>query len=342
MHRPLQVTVVGLLLSAASCAPSRPVVHAEPEVAIPCAIHEGDLDFHALLTACHYARERFTSLFGRQPHPVTIVVHDTTALLNDVRDGRVFVFVPGNRAVARARASFSGVSASRPHDPLMFVTHEILHFLLAAAFFGGQTPQPGIYGTPLPDWFDEGVAIWGEDEPARLSRMQIAAGLPDRLLDLDTFTRRHHPRAGDLIEQRMESILIQCTRAPCTPNTIGRDTFRIVSLIDAAGKVRVDTLVPGHPDFDRWDDAGFYAISSTILPFFHARGGSRLIGVLLDRLLANPGRTDVFADLPGLPADPHGVNREWLRFVRSFAPDSARRPIDSDGEEDRPSRVDNR
>ena len=37
------------------------------------------------------------------------------------------------------------------------------------------------------------------------------------------------------------------------------------------------------PDFDRWDDAGFYAISSTILPFLHGRGGSRLINIVLDR-----------------------------------------------------------
>lgn len=328
MHCPLRVSLTGLLVSLTSCTPPRPEVHADPQVVIPCVIDEGDLDFHDLLTACHYARERYASLFGREPHPVTIVVHDTTAMLNDFRDGRVFVFLPSNRAVSRARASFSRVSASRPHDPLLFVTHEILHFLLAAATFGGQEPPPGTYGTPLPDWFDEGVAIWGEDEATRASRMQIAADLPDRLLDLNTFARRAHPRAGDPIEQRMESILIQCTRAPCTPNTIGRDTFRVVNLIDAAGKVRVDTLLPEDPDFDRWDDAGFYAISSTILPFFHARGGSRLINVLLERLLENPGRTDVFHDLPGLPSDPRDVNREWHRFVQSFAPDTTREPLE--------------
>lgn len=311
-------------LFTAGCGSAPPDLHADASVRIPCAVHEGDLDFHALFTACQYARERFRVLLDREPYPVTIIVHDTTVAYNNLRDGRAFYYHPSNGALARAHSVFAG---PRSPDPTFLVDHEIGHILLFAATSGGVGPPPGEYGTVLPDWFDEGVAIWAEDEEQRVARMRSAAALPDAALDLLAFASLRHPGWASAPFQRSESVthvIHPCRTAVCPPNPVGRDTFMVRHLINGAGVVSVDTLFPEDAAFHTSNTDGYYAIASTVLPFFHRHGGPRLINILLERMSRGDDPRQVFSGLPGLPAEPEEVNAAWVRFVRSFANDSSR------------------
>lgn len=314
------VALLACLLSA--CAADQPQIHGIPAVAVPCVIEEGDLDFHALLTTCMYVRERYQVLFGRAAHPVTILVRDTTAMDGEVRDGRVVFVQPGMAAMARARSSFARETRGEWGDaPTWLLSHEIGHLLLIA----DTRREAGGYGTILPDWADEGVAIWSESEDGRKERMRRAAALDDVTLDLLTFVTLRHPSLEGPAYQHVSSFtsVFRCIRPPCPVSPTGRDTFRIVSMIDAKGVTRTDTVFPEDPEFHTVDLTTYYAVAGTILPFLHERGGPPLINELFRRMLAGGTGAELFSELPGLPHDPADVNRAWRAFVRASA-DTAR------------------
>jgi hypothetical protein len=315
--------LLACLLSPA-CTARQLAIHGAPDVAVPCSVEEGDLEFHLLLTTCMYARERYEVLFGRSAHPITIVVRDTARMRGNVRDGRILFEQPSMAAMARTRSAIAMEAFEAIGEPAWLLGHELGHLLLMA----DTRADRGGYGSILPDWLDEGVAIWTETEVERAQRIRQAAELDDVTLDLLVFTTLQHPNASG-IDYRYRSVrtsLFRCRQAPCDASPIGRDTFRIVSVIDLKGVAAVDTLFPEDPEFHNVDVGAFYEVASTILPFFHARGGPPLVNLLVERTLAGRSGAELFANLPGLPPAPADVNREWRAFVRATAAASPRSP----------------
>jgi hypothetical protein len=321
----LRIAELACVLTAA-CAARDPQMHGRPDVRVPCTIEEGDLDFTALLTTCMYVRERYEVLFGRAAHPVTILVRDTTAMAGYVHDGRVVIEQPGRAAMSRARGTQAPAAVGEWGDaPTWLLDHELGHVLLGADTQGAHDG----YGTVLPDWADEAVAIWAESEDQRADRMRRAAALDDVTLDLLTFSTLRHPSVGTpRFQQRFVfTSVFRCHVATCDGlRSAPRDTFRIVRMIDANGVTSVDTVFPEDPEFRALDMDAFYAVASTILPFFHDRGGPSLINTIFDRMLAGRTDVDLFRNLPGLPSAPADVNREWRAFVKASVSDSARSP----------------
>src|SRR5690606_22780483 len=119
-----------LLVSA--CAARGPEIHGVPEIAVPCAIEEGDLDFHTLLESCLYARERYEVLRDREPAPVTVVVRDTTAITVGILGGRVVLEQPSRAAMSRASRVFSRETVEGMGEPTWHLPHELAHMLLIA------------------------------------------------------------------------------------------------------------------------------------------------------------------------------------------------------------------
>jgi len=300
-------------------------MHGAPDVRVPCAIEEGDLDFATLHRTCMYVRERFEVLFGRPASPITIQVGDTTAVTADVRGGRVIYRQPSMAAMSRGRTSaLPGDEGILSREPATLLDHELGHMLLVAE--SGLDPEG--YGTPLPDWADEAVAVWSESEEQRAEWARAAAALDDVTLDLVAFSALEHPTVGKPRFQHREvsTRVFRCHVESCEGlRSIARDTFRIIHLIDVNGVSTVDTVFPEDSAFQTLDMTTYYAVASTILRFFHARGGPALVNTLFERMRAGRTGAGTFSNLPRLPPDAEAVNREWRAFVRAGA-DSARSP----------------
>jgi hypothetical protein len=167
--------------------------------------------------------------------------------------------------------------------------HEIAHLLLAARFFPESPAAPdGGYGTPFPDWLDEGVAIWAEPEENRRRRLEQARALPPARLDLYSILSTPHPASGNA--------------AAYTPR-------------DGSARQADDAL---------W---AFYPQAIAVLTFIHDLGGSSAVQELTDRLTVDPADPLAILGLPGLPTDSDamlGAWEEWLTATPSATDEAGR------------------
>jgi hypothetical protein len=231
-------------------------------------------------SACATARERFTELFGMSAPRVRIVLADRPGYRVS-SDGDIgVVYWPTGAALAaqagRGAASDRAVAAQW-RDVL---PHETMHALTIAAFYpDGFTPDG--YGTPLPDWLEEGFGIWGEPLSNRTIRLQQARALPATRRDLVTIIALSHPAASN---------------AP---------------LLDA----RDGAPLPAD-DQALW---AFYPQSIAVVSFVHAKGGAAAVRELVRRSARDPHDANVLAGLPGLPASMRDVVAAWNAWIGSIS-----------------------
>ena len=232
--------------------------------------------------ACQTARARFSELFGVVAPRLEIVLRSHPGYrVSDVGQG-ARVYWPTSVALMP-----TGVDApigdlhvaSQWRDVL---PHEAMHAMVAAHFFAAGDDLSAAYGTPLPDWFEEAVAIWAEPESQRGLRLAQARNLPPELRVLSGILATPHPAA---------------------------DNPALLAARDGAA-------------LPRWDRAlwAFYPQAIAVLRFVHDAGGAAAVQVLAARLLAgHASDATVLAGLPGMPAEPADVIVAWERWLPASA-----------------------
>jgi hypothetical protein len=223
------------------------------------------------LAACAWARARFSELFGEAAPRAHVTLHAAPQYEVALVDDTGVVFWPNSAMLAGASQSWQ----ERQWSDVL--PHELMHALTMAYFFAGENAvDPVGYGTPLPDWFEEGIAIWGEPESSRKGRLAQARLLPAERLNLTRILGGRHPVAAD-------------------PG--------ILASVPGASVPHSDEL------------RTFYPQSIAVVAYVHARGGTEAMRELGRRLHAAPARRDVLAGLPGLPETLSEIEADWQKWL---------------------------
>lgn len=224
------------------------------------------------VAACARARHRFELLFGTPAPRSHVVLHDEpsyeVALIRDVG----VVFWPNSGALPRdAPAAWLNLQWAE------VLPHELMHALTMAHFYpDGDAVDAGGYGTPLPDWFEEAIAIWGEPGAARMARLAQARDLPAHGMRLRAILEGRHPVAAN-------PALMQATPGAAVP--------------------RDEAL------------RAFYPQSFAVLSWIFDRGGSTAVAELGRRLTLDPADIRAVAGLPGLPLTMDLAEADWQDWL---------------------------
>lgn len=277
------VALLALVLGAAAFSPS--AVQAgdagECVVSTESGVPPSSTDERHSLAACHAARASFAELFGEPVPGVRIILWEEPHYRMGLLRGEAAIFWPTGEAMTPRRVDPIVAEMHVEKQWREVLPHEIAHLLLAVQFFRDDRTDPGDgYGTPLPDWLDEAVAIWAEPPESRRRRIEQARELPDEYRDLRSILTRPHPAAGR------------------TAGYVTRD----------------GTARPA--DFDLW---AFYPQSIAVLAFIHEHGGTEATTELVRRLLAAPDDLLPLAGLPGLPEDFEAVQALWKEWITGGA-----------------------
>jgi hypothetical protein len=305
--------VPGLLLMAASllvllCATWPTPVHAQ------CTIQRTrrlPIDSYQARSACEAARKRFGDLFGARAPDVRLLLTSEGDIAAGYRAGRVLMRFPRLDAwgqLARQLGLQGAASRTFQREQMeQTLPHELAHQMLAARFYPAGLPvDSGHYGTPLPDWFDEAVAIWAEPENLRADRLADAQSLVPRLR-LAEVLMREHPHAG------IDSAQLRFT---ATRYTREGDSITIRHRSEPRGRTLVDTLREANgATIQTRDLTDFYPVAYSLLAFIVATGGRPAIQELERRLRADPYDTAALNGLPGLPQAGTEIEALWKEWV---------------------------
>lgn len=265
------IMFLALLLGAGSATPGASC-EVSAETGPPAAVDET-----RARAACANARASFAELFGDPVPSVRIILWEEPHYRMGLLRGEAAIFWPSGQALAPRTADPAAAERHVAAQWREVLPHEIAHLLLAVRFFRDSPATPaGGYGTPLPDWLDEAVAIWAEPLESRQRRVEQARELPADLLDLKTILTMPHPAAGR----------------------------------SAAYTSRDGTARPA--DFNLW---AFYPQSIAVLTFVYEHGGTAATRELVERLRNNPDEMLAITGLPGLPSDFAGVDAAWKEWL---------------------------
>lgn len=238
-------------------------------------------------SACRIARERFHELMGDPVPEVRVVVEWRQGYRTGTAAGRAVVLWPSSAAMTERVGTPNGGGDGAPVGPggmdahldahaaaqwREVLPHEIVHALLATRFYPEGELPGGEYGTPLPDWLEEGAAIWAEPLRSRRARLATARTLPRPSRDLRSILAGEHPAATD------------------------RD---ILTMRDGAAPPADEAL---------WE---FYPQSIAVVGFIYDVGGRRAFRELAHRLARDPDDARAVVGLPGLPAAMDELLRAW-------------------------------
>jgi hypothetical protein len=280
------------------------------------------------LQHCRFARQRVEVILGPGLAPVTVRLEDQPGYRLDLRNDRVIFFAPTAASVARTDVALSPSGSGT--SPLLTegdFSHELAHALLAVWYGIDPSIDPrSMYGTALPDWFDEAVAIWAEPEVVRRHRLQDAKRWAHEPLNLAAFLAAVHPSLEAIqdpdgpVATQTNTVIFLCPPRRCRLGST-RDTVVIVRKQFADGRTAVDT-VPPSTHFRKADEVvRFYAISGSLLPFILDRGGPNAIAQLVRRLHDRSPVATLLDDLPGLPPGLPSFDqqlRRWLLAIPDF------------------------
>ena len=201
----------------------------------------------------------------------------------------VFFRVPDEDG-PRARLASGGSSTALAARPL---SHEAGHLFLRAytRAHAPDAPSDG-YGSPLPDWMDEGFATWCEIPSLVRRRDALLAQHP--LPALDSLWTMRHP-------------LVAAGIAQGVPASAGE-----------AGRVR-RLRIPASQAGALTEASLFYSHTSSFVRFLAATRGDRAFGRLVDAALAGtPARVLLTDDA----ASDEELRRGWREWIDSTRPDA--------------------
>jgi hypothetical protein len=314
-----------LLAVLGACGPAPPPPVCDVAGEAPAA------DRAVVQRACERARASYADLFGVSAPPIRVYLSE-----HPLFDGRYEREWWALRwPTAAAQEAVGRKLGFRPTGPGQFgsledwladnreqlLPHEIGHLFVATAL--GVTDLPGgsihqqagrVYGTPLPDWFDESVAIWMEPRThrdARLARVMVPGRPPPEIAAVLGST---HPAAGAAMTGYARTVTIRTSVGPCrgvcTP--VDTRTKRITTRVDSLGRASVDTAYLDPEDDSASDVADtFYAPSLAVMTYLHDRGGRAATAELFNRLKQDPAPRAQLAGLPGIPSDSAALQADW-------------------------------
>jgi hypothetical protein len=255
-------------------------ITAAPAAAQECGVSGSaadTADVSRARAACESARARFRDLFGSDAPSALIVLHDAAAYEVALAASVGVVFWPNSRALGVVPGAGAGAHRRADAHWREVLPHEVMHALAMAHFYAdADATSHGGYGTPLPDWFEEGVAIWAEPDHSRHGRLAQARRLPPAQRDLVGILRGVHPVAGNAM-----------LMAP----------------------------VPGSPIPADDAVHAFYPQAIAVVAFVHHHGGARAMRELGRRLRSDPGMPDPLLGLPGLPGTGDELAAAWHRWM---------------------------
>jgi hypothetical protein len=261
-----------LATMSASASPAEPC----EVVGVTAAVSDVEL----ARAACDAARARFAELFGAPAPPARVELRDAAGYRTGVQAGVAVVRWPVSAAMTAPGAAGALSPRQIAQQWSDVLPHEIAHALLVVrAYPDGFPPHDG-YGTPLPDWFEEAVAIWAEPPASRDGRVAQARTLNPRQQDLRTITEGAHPALANR----------------------------------AAFAARDGAALPA--DSALW---AFYPQSAAVLAFVFESGGPAAVTELKRRLLAGHPPYAALTALPDLPPDTAALESAWQRFLRAPA-----------------------
>lgn len=278
----LALTGAALGIGAAAARPAGPTSHT-PAFDGGCRVELADssdtADADRARRTCEYARARFSELFGETAPAARVVLWPQVGYRVATQGRAAVAFWPTTQTLAE-RFGSGDVAKARVEDQWHNVLpHEITHALVAAHFFGSERePRQGGYGSPFPDWLDEGAAIWAESEDNRRYRLEDFRNLPEEWKDLRAILAMPHPALGNA----------------------------------AAFAARDGGPIPR--DRALW---AFYPQSFAVVTFIFDAGGSEAFRELARRLVEDPTDLEALAGLPGLPDTMDEVAAAWDAWRRA-------------------------
>ena len=279
-------------------------------------------DFDLARKACARTEMRFAELFGVQAPPGGILLSREPGISSEAGYGKWQLRWPITARLREAARSLDPNDASVIEEWQTTLPHELGHVMVAAHFYPNALPiAEGEYGTPLPDWFDEAVAVWMEPDAMRQERLtQGRAMLANAALA--QVIRQRHPYA-DLADGAYTTriVLNGPCRSRCENAQRARpmDTQRIVSRVFRDGRVEAETTYFAGDSLSRDEpEARFYAHSFAILQYVVDRGGRKGVQALSSRLLANQADPAILLGLPGVPADSASLERDWHQWLSGW------------------------
>lgn len=239
-------------------------------------------DVALAIAACESARDRFGELFDGPVPMVRIELRESPGYRIGTEEAGAAVLWPTTAAMVESAGGGPAAEAQAALQWREVLPHETAHALLTARFFTDAVIPAEEYGTPLPDWLDEGIAIWAEPPESRAERIAQARGLTEEWLDLEAILAGAHPAMGNAAAWRMRD-----GEAPPSDEAL-------------------------------W---AFYPQSIAVVAFVLEAGGTAAFGALVSRLLADPGDVglEVLAKLPGMPSDAAGVLAAWNKWLQEEA-----------------------
>jgi hypothetical protein len=267
--------------------------------------------------ACDVARQRFAGILGEAPTG-TISLSATQGLATFTEAGRWTLTWPmTSRLTAGAPHGADATETRRFLDEQWeeVLPHELGHIMLGAFLYSPGRVPTGEYGTYMPDWIDEAVAISMEPQNTRADRLSQARDFttPPPLLEVLRF---RHPFSGNRSEAFSTRIV---SSPPCDGPCVRErpdDTRIITERVFRDGRVTVDTTwVAGERRLETDPLARFYVLSYALWAYVDARGGRRATDTLIERLRRNPRDLSAITALPGLPPTAAALEADWHRWL---------------------------
>jgi len=271
-------------------------------------------DVRLATLACETAEARFKQLFRADTEPMVIVLSGDGA---DLRAEWVLHWHTSDelrRFATRAGLIGSEVESHVTEQWEEVLPHEIGHVFVWQYLENRRARRiAGEYATPLPDWFEEAVAIWMEPEHLRRQRLIMARIFWQDLPPIEDIVHGEHPRAHD---PDPATITWEREAAPCEgacPDSAIKVTVRQFP----DGRVVVDTqYVAAYP----WEVDGrdyYYPQVYSVLAYIHDVGGYEAVNTIARRLRRNPRDPNHLRNLPNLPSDLHTLDQAWRSWLQN-------------------------
>lgn len=284
-----------------------------------------EADAERAISACKTAQERFALLLGVPAPPGTLHLGDDPINLTaEVKRDRWHLGWPSDAdqiAVAQ-RLGEADPHAYAAEQWRSTLPHEIGHAMLAASLYPGEPASVvGRYGSDLPDWIDEAVALWMEPEDEREQRQVILQTRLSTLPPLDRLLSATHPESER--EERVRfttNIVYACPRAElCPDRPHSQKTMSVTRWMDRAGRLHVDTLYFNGPLPERDPIAEyFYPLSLAAISYVHDRGGADAARLLLQRLRRGAEPAGAMVGLPGLHGTHGALEQDWQTWSKAW------------------------
>jgi hypothetical protein len=191
--------------------------------------------------------------------------------------------------------------------------HEIGHLMMfSLADELKMASEPGEFGSPFPDWLDEGAAVWMEpgSDPSDLTTIRRERLQTPSVGEI-VGAKQPHVSGDDWIRSVARTITMPClNRAPCS-RTRWNEWMIVTRRIEDRAEVADTTYMEHYQERGQVLEDHFNFYSNALLRFIHERGGSAAVVSLVESLAKGDSSVEAITTAPGLPPTGEQLEREW-------------------------------